>query len=227
MTPSPIGTPFQQTLIDGSQRPGQTVPQKKLGKEDFLTLLVTQLRHQDPLNPMSSTDFTAQLAQFSSLEQLFSVNDSLSGIRDILEVRESGNLLGYIGKRVKTDDNRIALNDHAGQGAYALDGPADVTVFITDENGVLVRKIEEGWKTAGEHTLDWDGRDGRGSVLDDGLYTFNVQARDRNGYPVSSHTYANGEVTGVSYENGTPYLIVGNRRVLPENIITVTQSSPA
>ena len=84
MSISSIGTSFQQTLIDNDSSSYQTAVKKELGKEDFLTLLVTQLKNQDPMNPMESTDFTAQLAQFSSLEQLFGVNDALGNIQNSL-----------------------------------------------------------------------------------------------------------------------------------------------
>ena len=68
-----------------------------LGRNDFLTLLVTQLQNQDPLNPMESQDFTAQMAQFSSLEQLFDVNASLANIHEAIAANEKENALDYVG----------------------------------------------------------------------------------------------------------------------------------
>ena len=82
--------------------PTNTSPKKELGREQFLTLLIAQLRNQDPLNPLESADFTAQLAQFSSLEQLFGMNETLTGIQDTLGAQETSNVLDYIGKSVKT-----------------------------------------------------------------------------------------------------------------------------
>jgi len=73
--------------------PTYTSPEKELGRDQFLTLLVAQLKNQDPLNPMESADFTAQLAQFSSLEQLFGMNESLDAIQEAVAAQESGDVL--------------------------------------------------------------------------------------------------------------------------------------
>ena len=84
-----------------------TKPKDELGRDQFLTLLVAQLQHQDPLNPLDGTDFTAQLAQFSSLEQLFAVNENLTGIQEAFSLQGNGDLLDFIGKTVKAEDNTI------------------------------------------------------------------------------------------------------------------------
>ncbi len=224
MITQPIGTTFQQSLIDNQRPAPQDTRQDELGKDDFLSLLVTQLKHQDPLSPMKSVEFTAQLAQFSSLEQLFGVNETLGNIQNSLASQEDGNLLDYIGKVVKTDDNRITLKDaHAEAGAYILDDRADVSVLISDEKGLVVRRIEEGWKGAGEHAFQWDGRNNGGTMLSDGIHTFTVQAKDENDSDVLNQTCTNGKVTGVTYENYAPYLIVGDKRVAPEDILAVAQ----
>ena len=228
MSISSVGTAFQQTLIDNETSSSQKTVKKELGKEDFLTLLVAQLKNQDPLNPMESADFTAQLAQFSSLEQLFGIKDALGNIQSSIAAQgaqEDKNLLDYIGKMVKTGDNILSLKDgKADLCGYILEEPAkEVTISIFDRYGVKVRTIEEGEKIAGQYTVDWDGRDNDGDQLDDGVYTFDVQPIDENGEEILSYTHAQGEVTGVTYEGSIPYLIVGNRQVLPENILAITK----
>lgn len=223
MAMQPINT-FQQSLIDSADAAAQPPPRKEMGKEDFLKLLVTQLRHQDPLNPMDSVEFTAQLAQFSSLEQMFRMNSALSSIRNSLANQEEDKLLDYIGKAVKTDDNRITLKDGQSEaGLYTLHDDADVTIFVRDADGILVRKVEAGWKDAGEYPFQWDGRNDSGLGLNDGMHTFEIQAVDENGYAVSSHSFTNGTVSGVTYESDIPYLIVGDKWISPEDIISITQ----
>lgn len=218
-------TTFQQSLVDSANTAVKPPLRKEMGKEDFLELLVTQLRHQNPLNPMDSFQFTAQLAQFSSLEQMFSMNSALGNIRDSLSRQREDSLLDYIGKTVKTDDNRITLKDGQSEtGLYALNDHADVTIFIRDADGVLVRKVEAGWKDPGEYTFQWDGRNGNGIELKDGLHSFEIQAVDENGYAVSSHNFTSGEVSGVTYESSIPYLIVGDKWISPEDIISITQT---
>jgi len=225
MSISSIGTAFQQTLVDTEAPSYQKTVKKELGKDDFLTLLVTQLKNQDPLNPMESTDFSAQLAQFSSLEQLFNINDALGNLQNSVENQEDENLLDYIGKMVTTDDTKISVMDgKTSNGGYVIEESAKtVTISIYNQYGVKIRTIQEDQKIAGEYTVDWDGQDNQGDPVDDGVYTFEVHAVDQNNNSVLSNGYAKGEVTGVTYEGLIPYLIVENRQVLPENIIAVTK----
>jgi len=215
---------LEQTSIQTSGNNGlsQTKLKETLGRDDFLILLVAQLKHQDPLNPLDGTDFTAQLAQFSSLEQLFTANDRLTDISESMDLQKTGDVLDYIGKTVKTTDNTIPVeNGETAPGAYNLEDKADVTVFILNADGLEVRRIYEGWQNAGEHDLVWDGRDNDGRMVDDGVYTFELEARDKEGFVVPYNTYLTGEVTGVTYERGMPYLMVGNNLVSPSSVVEV------
>lgn len=203
-----------------------TSPKKDLGRDEFLTLLITQLKNQNPLSPIESSDFTAQLAQFSSLEQFFGMNEALANIQDALRTQESGNVLDYIGKVVKTHDNTVFIKDGTmDSNTYTLEDGAEVTIFIYDTEGVEVRKIYAGWKETGEHDLSWDGRDNSGNLVGNGVYFFDVEAIDENGFIVPYDAYLTGEVTGVTYQNSIPYLMIGNKLVAPENIIEVTKNN--
>jgi flagellar basal-body rod modification protein FlgD len=193
-----------------------------LGRDQFLTMLVAQLKHQDPLNPLEGTDFTAQLAQFSSLEQLFGVNDKLTEIQDELNGQENGNHLDYIGKTVKTNDSTISVKGgQTDSVTYTLSDRANVTILVHNEDGLEARRIYVGRQNAGEHDLDWDGRDNEGNLVGDGMYTFEVEAIDDSGLIVPHDAYVAGEVTGVTYESGMPYLMIGDKLVTPGNIIEV------
>jgi len=203
-----------------------TSPKKDLGRDEFLTLLITQLKNQNPLSPIESSDFTAQLAQFSSLEQLFGMNETLANIQDALRTQESGNVLDYIGKLVKTHDNTVFIKDgNMDSNAYTLEDGAEVTIFIYNTEGVELRRIYAGWKDAGEHDLSWDGKDNYGHMVGNGIYFFEVEAIDENGFIVPHNAYLTGEVTGVTYQNSVPYLMIGNKLVAPENIIEVTKNN--
>lgn len=198
----------------------------ELGMNQFLTMLVAQLKHQDPLNPMDGTDFTAQLAQFSGLEQQFKMNDHLGDIQAALDAQENGSILDYIGKTVKTRNNTIFIKDgQTESSAYTLDDAANVNIYIYDDQGLEVRRMHTGWQDAGEHNLDWDGRDNRGDTVADGTYTFEVEAKDEGGYMVSYDAYVLGEVTGVTYESGIPYLMIGDNVVSPSNIVEVQKTN--
>lgn len=203
-------------------------PEDKTGMNQFLTMLVAQLQNQDPLNPMDGTDFTAQLAQFTSLEQQFQTNDNLASIQESLAAGEKDSIIDYIGKTVKTTDNTILASDgQADSAVYTLMDRADVAIHIYDDQGLEVRKIYKGWQDADEYEVAWDGRDNSGDPVSDGTYTFEIEAKDEQGLFVSYNAYTTGEVTGVTYKTGMPYLMVGDRIVSPANIVEVTKTPVA
>jgi len=217
-----LGTTYGETS-------SYTSPKKELGREDFLKLLVEQLKHQDPLNPMESTEFTAQLAQFSSLEQLFGMNENLAGIREVLSNQDKENVLELIGKTVKADDNTILIKDgNAVSGLYVLEETADAAISIYDSNGIEIRRLYPGMQDAGEYDVAWDGKDSSGEMAEDGIYSFEITATDKAGNYVTANTYITGEVTGVTYKYGIPYLIIGDKLVSSDNaIIEVTTTVEA
>jgi len=181
-----------------------------LGKDDFLKLFTTQLRFQDPLNPLDSTDFTAQLAQFSSLEQLFNMNASL---QDILTYQGSLNnamAVGLIGRVVKVDGDSFTLAGTADLEYALADDAASVTITIQDEEGNVVATIDAGAQQAGEQSFCWDGTGDDGLHLPDGDYTFSVTAVDGNGENVEVETSVTGTVTGITFDSGVTYLVLDN-----------------
>lgn len=136
MIVNPMGVYSQQSNVTGDDSSAYTQVKKELGKNEFLNLLVTQLKYQDPLNPMQSTDFSAQLAQFSSLEQLTNMNSTLSGIQSSLAANKQDNILDYIGKTVKTSD------DKSGQvtGVTYQDG---ISYLMVGENKITPDQVVE------------------------------------------------------------------------------------
>lgn len=223
MITSSIGTDYPQTGIGDGQN---SKTAQDLGRDAFLKLLVAQLQHQDPLNPLDGQEFAAQLAQFSSLEQLFGVNEALAGIQKSLATNQNENILDYIGKTVKTRDNTVSIKGEAvDSGAYILENGADVNITISNAQGATVCSIDAGWQPAGEHSLDWDGRDDQGRKLSDGSYTFRIQAVDLNGSAVAADTYHTGEVSGVVYDQTIPYLMVGEKMVTPDQVVEVKKQN--
>ena len=200
----------------------------ELGKDQFIKLFIAQIQYQDPLNPLDSAEFTAQLAQFSSVEQLYGMNSKLGNIEETMNNQsEQRDNLGYIGKTVKADDNTMNVDNGTVQsGSYTLDGSGYVTIDVYDSDGVIVRTFYKGWEDKGEHDVSWDGRDDTGALAGDGSYTFEVTARDEDGFYVPSNTYISGEVTGITYQDGQPYLMIGDKIISDNNnIIEVTQTT--
>jgi flagellar basal-body rod modification protein FlgD len=199
----------------------------KLGMDQFLNLFIAQLKNQDPLNPMDTSEFTAQLAQYSSVEQLYGMNSKLTDIENTLSSQgEQHDALGYIGKTVKADDDTMTVDSGTVQtGSYSIAGSGNVTIDVYDGNGQQVRTLYQGIEDKGEHEVAWDGRDDAGNMVGDGTYTFEITARDANGLSVSSNTYISGEVTGITYKNGQPYLMIGDKVLDSSKIIEVSQTA--
>ena len=199
----------------------------KLGMDQFLNLFIAQLKNQDPLNPMDSTEFTSQLAQYSSVEQLYGMNSKLTDIENSLSSQnQQGDNLGYIGKTVKADDNSMIVDNGTVQtGSYSLDGSGTVTIDVYDSQGQRVRTLYRGSEDKGEHTVNWDGRDDAGNMAADGTYTFEITAQDGIGLTVPSNTYISGEVTGITYKNGQPYLMIGDKLLDSSKIMEVSQTT--
>lgn len=219
-----LGTDYQQLTVAGADSSASVKAKKELGKDDFLNLLVTQLKHQDPLNPMQSQEFSAQLAQFSSLEQLFGINKTLMDIEKSLAANGNDNILDYIGKMVKTSGNGVSVNGEIiDPSVYSLNSSADVNISIYDALGSEIRSIKAGLKVPGEYSIGWDGRDNRGNMVGDGVYSIRINATDLTGAPVSTDVYQKGEVNGVTHQSGIPYLMVGKRLVSPDEVIEITK----
>jgi len=210
-----------------NENPSSSSSPSELGKDEFLKLFIAQIQYQDPLNPLDSAEFTAQLAQFSSVEQLYGMNSKLGNIEETMNNQsEQRDNLGYIGKTVKADDNTMRVDDGTVQsGSYTLDGSGYVTVDVYDSDGNIVRTFYKGWEDKGEHDVSWDGRDDAGTPTEDGTYAFEITAIDKDGFYISSNTYISGEVTGITYQNGEPYLMIGDRMINNiSNIVEVTQT---
>jgi flagellar basal-body rod modification protein FlgD len=198
--------------VTGVQRtPTRTGNDRTVGKDEFLKLFTTQLRYQNPLSPMDSTDFTSQLAQFSSLEQLQGINGQLQQLLAQQGVTQAAFSTGVLGKQVKFAGDRVNLKGTA-EITYVL--PADASgarITFIDGSGKPVREIVRGQEKAGQHTFTWDGKDGAGRALPEGLYTFRVEAFDASGTPIQVSAMSAGTVTGVSLVDNEVELTVDDQ----------------
>ena len=204
-----------------------TTNEEVLGKDDFLKLLVTQMTNQDPLEPQEPGDFSAQLAQFSSLEQLTQMNELLtSSVNTNLLVATSINntmAANVIGKQVKAlgaetyydGNNNAPLMYDIAQQADTL------TIEIVDGDGKVIRTAELNGVAAGEHTYDWDGQDDQGNVVDADNYAFRVKATTEGGTEINALTYMSGMVTGIRYGSNGPTLLVGNTEIRLSNVLEI------
>lgn len=194
-----------------------------MGKDGFLQLLITQLRNQDPINPMDSAEFATQLASFNSLEQLINLNQSVENLaiaQQIMSAELNNTLASSLsGKTVSAMSNKMMVD---GQGDSAihlrLSRPAtQVQVVLRDSNGSVVRTIESDGLTRGDHSLSWDQKDDRGNPLPQGVYTVEIMARNGED-PVESISFLKGRVDRVRYTHEGVRLIVGGLSIPLEDV---------
>jgi len=223
MSVTKISDSFADLLAGHSMR--EAKEEDLLGRDSFLKMLIAQLKHQDPLNPMEGTDFSAQLAQFSSLEQLFQMNNTLETVASALGSKGDENMLDYIGKQIMSESDmlRLAEGKVAG-GSFSLDKPQQVVISIYDEIGREVITLYPGQLDAGTHQVEWNGYDRTGVLQPDGIYRFELSAVDENGTYTPIKPAISGIVTGVTYENGTPLLEVNGHLVDPATVIKVSSA---
>ncbi len=208
------------SIMQGLGYNGNTPSSEKiLGKDDFLKLLVAQLHYQDPLNPMEGTEFSAQLAQFSSVEQLQNINESLQQSLDAnyLLTTSINNTLAatVIGRQVKAYGNEVYLGE-AKNARINFDLGADakkVEIEILDENNQVRRTIVLDDVQKGEQSVLWDGNDNAGVAMPKGSYRFRIKATDENDASVSAQTFISGIITGIRYTNSGAVLLIGDLQV--------------
>lgn len=210
------------SVTPGFSEPAASKP-SVLGKDDFLNLLITQLKNQDPLNPTDSTEFTAQLAQFSSLEQLNNVNTNLEQLQNFQASANNSQAVSLLGKEITTNGNFMQLAEGGPVGFdFSLSSDAaTVVTTVYDSTGGFVKSFENKNIVAGQHTLFWDGTDKDGNPAIDGSYTFEVLAADADGHDIKTETFFTGTVDKVTFENNTPFLISGDQKIAVGDVIQV------
>ena len=193
----------------------------RLGKDfdSFLTILTTQLQNQDPLSPMDTHQFTNQLVQFASVEQLVSQTQDLDELIELQKANQSVSAVSYIGNRVEAEGSELVLEADGAKFAYHLPEAAQSAgLQILDALGRLVH-VQALETDAGRHEVEWDGKDLNGNVLPLGTYSFIVSAVNADDAQIDLSQYTNGTVTGVSFADGQTVLNLGNIVVPVDKVI--------
>jgi flagellar basal-body rod modification protein FlgD len=163
----------------------------------FLTLLVAQLKNQDPLNPLDNAQVTTQMAQISTVSGISQLNATLSALGASMGVSQVMQAAGLVGHDVVVGGNTLDLASGAAQGGLDLSGAADhVTVTVSDDSGNVVRTIDLGAQKAGTQFFAWDGKTDGGTTAADGHYTFSATAI-ANGKAITFDTLMTARVEGV------------------------------
>jgi flagellar basal-body rod modification protein FlgD len=201
-----------------------------LDKDDFLKMLITKLTNQDPLNPMDDEAFTAELAQFSSLEQLQNMNQALENSLqwDYMQMQTINNTMAtsLIGKDVKATFSGVYLSDdNSPQIQFTTDQPASsIKIEITNSDGTLVRTITEKNVPAGSNVINWDGKSENGERLANGYYNVSITGIDAAGKSFDPSTFITGRVNGVIYREGAAFLQVNGMEIPLSNVSVISES---
>ncbi|MDX2494824.1 MAG: flagellar hook assembly protein FlgD [Desulfuromusa sp.] len=178
-----------------------------MGKDDFLLLLVAQLENQDPMNPQDATEFTSQLAEFSSLEQLENANKSLEGLAAMSSEMERMSALGLIGQDVIAQTEQFHFSGDPVQLGYRLETPADdVKLYVLSQTGSTLATISAQETNPGEYFIDWDGLSDLGMPVESGDYSLAVRAVDEDDQLIHTDSLIKGRVEIVDMSGIVPKL---------------------
>jgi flagellar basal-body rod modification protein FlgD len=198
-----------------------------LGKDDFLQLLVTKLRYQDPLKPMDDENFISQLAQFSTLEQMNNISEGIEASNqwDFLQMQSLNNVMasGLIGREVKAEFSGLYVDsDNQPAIAFTTNQYAkEIEFTIRDSDNTVVATLTADDVAAGTGSVVWDGRDSRGNRVAEGYYTVEVAAETANGATFTPRLSLVGLVSTVIYRDGAAYLRVNGTEVALGDVIAI------
>jgi len=194
-----------------------------LTSNEFLKLLVSELKNQDPLNATSATDFINQLTSYANFTQQESINTNLNSLTSSFSSLVTLNSVSYIGHTVEAKTDTATLTNGSTTFGYSLSSAAqNVSISIKDSSGNTVWS-GSGTGNAGANTFTWGGKDSSGNQLSDGgQYTISVSATNSAGNSVFNYATVTGKVTGIDTSTSTPSLTVNGVSVSAANIIGVT-----
>jgi flagellar basal-body rod modification protein FlgD len=178
--------------------------------QTFLTLLTTQLKNQNPLDPLDTNQFTQQLVQFAQVEQQIKQNSQLETLISLNKAAETTTALAYVGATVAIDGKTAALTNRQATWMFNVPKPVSATVTIKNASGQTVYTGNFSMN-AGMSTFEWDGRDANGVQWPDGNYTITVTAKDANGQTVEIPSEIEGVVDSVDVTKTPPELSVGGQ----------------
>jgi flagellar basal-body rod modification protein FlgD len=188
----------------------------------FLTLLTTQLKNQNPLDPLDTNQFTQQLVQFAGVEQQMKTNASLSSLVTIEQTAQSTAAMAYLGTTATVDGSSTKLTNSKAQWTFTADKPATGNISIADSTGNVAYS---GTFTlnAGQQNFAWDGKGNNGTQWPDGNYKMTISAKDASGNPVNVSTTVQGTVDSVDLTTTPPTLSIGGSNFTADKIKNVVR----
>lgn len=179
-------------------------------QNQFLTMLTTQLKNQDPTNPMDSSQMTSQLAQISTVSGISQLNQSIQQLIQSQTASQSMTAANLIGHQALITGNKLTLQGGVANGAIQLDSPADTaTINVLNSSGTLVDSFTLNNPSSGITNFSWDGKDLAGNQLSDGQYSLQVQAT-KSGSAVNANLMTFQTVAGITLNQGASQVVLSN-----------------
>lgn len=187
-----------------------------LDKDAFMKLMLHQMQNQDPTNPLKSHEMAAQLAQFSSLEQMTNINETLKDMSSQQSKAQQFDVMQFIGKSVAGDSSSFTRirGEKLHELSFKLPQDAKFTkINIKNAEGKVVKELQIPGLKAGDNSVAWNGVTSEGLEARSGEYRFEIESTGVDGRKLAVDTRFEGPVTGVKFVNGQPVLLVGNKTV--------------
>jgi flagellar basal-body rod modification protein FlgD len=225
-TASTVPTTSGSPSSTNSQAAGAAGSQQLAGNfNTFLTLLTTQLKNQNPLDPLDTNQFTEQLVQFASVEQQVNMNSNLQTLISMQQTSEATSALQFLGTTVTVSGNTANLANATNNPAtwtVSSPSPANANVTITNSAGQTAFTGTLAL-SAGNQTFSWKGTGANGVTWPDGTYTMQISATGANGQPVTVSTQVQGVVSGINLSQNPPLLTVGGQNVPISGITSISR----
>lgn len=181
--------------------------------DTFLQLLTTQLRNQNPTEPLDANEFTKQLVQYSNVEQTIKSNRNLEALIELQAVNAATAATSFLGKSITVQSTSTALTNGQANWQYTASGASDRATFtITDETGKVVHETTRGIGV-GKGKYTWDGYTSSGSKAPSGFYSLTVDARSATDQAVPVSVAVSAKIDGVDFSGNEPVLLAGDRGI--------------
>jgi flagellar basal-body rod modification protein FlgD len=190
--------------------------------QTFLTLLTTQLKNQNPLDPLDTNQFTQQLVQFAGVEQQMKMNTQLGSLITIEQQAQTTAAMAYLGSTATVDGSTTALKSGKATWTFTSDKPATATINISDKTGNLAYSGNF-TLNAGQQNFAWDGKSKSGQQWPDGDYKMTITAKDTSGNVVNVSTTVQGTVDSVDLTSTPPTLSIGGQKFTTDRIKSVVR----
>jgi flagellar basal-body rod modification protein FlgD len=222
-------TPVVSAPGTGTASGDKTASDKTTGIADnfqtFLTLLTTQLQHQNPMDPLDTNQFTQQLVQFAGIEQQLRSNDQLKSLVEIEKSAQATQALVYVGNKVAVDGSK-AVFDKSATWNFQSDKDTTATITITSSTGQTAFTGNFSLKK-GDSSFVWDGKGNDGVQFPAGTYTLTATGKDSTGNSVAISTEVVGVVDSVDLTASPPLLSIGGQNYTTDKIKRVIRSTTA